>query len=66
MSDATKNVLKLIGVLLLIYIGYRLVMTVALLALKVAIPLAIVGAIGYVVYTAATGKSLLGGKRTLP
>lgn len=66
MSETTKTVLKVIGVIVLGYIALKIVLALAIKALFFALPFVIIGAIGYVIYTAATGKSLLGGKRTLP
>ena len=66
MSEGTKNILKLLGVLIACYIGYRIVSYVAIMALKIAIPVLIVGGVGYAIYRASGGKALMGGRKTLP
>jgi hypothetical protein len=66
MSEGTKNILKLIGVLIACYIGYQIVTYVAVLALKIAIPVLIVGGVGYMIYRASGGRALMGGRKTLP
>jgi predicted RND superfamily exporter protein len=66
MSEGTKNILKLIGVLIACYIGYRIVIYALHLALNIAIPVLIVGGIGYAIYRATGGKALMGGRKTLP
>jgi uncharacterized membrane protein len=67
MSDTTKNIWKLIGVVIALVIAYKLVMYSLGLLLKVAIPVLIVGGIVYGVYRLSGGKALTGsGRRTLP
>ncbi|MBI1333695.1 MAG: hypothetical protein JST12_10670 [Armatimonadetes bacterium] len=66
MSEGTRNILKLIGVILLIYVGYKLVLIATHMVLSLLIPVAILGGIGYVIYRAAGGKPLMGGRKTLP
>ena len=66
MSEGTKNILKLIGVLLAVFIAYKLVLIVTGMILKLLIPVAILGGVVYVIYRASGGKSLMGGRRTLP
>ncbi len=66
MSEGTKNVLKLIGVLVAAYIAYHLLIYLVGKILAIAIPVAILGGVVYVVYRASGGKPLMGGRRTLP
>lgn len=66
MSDTTKNILKLIGVVIALFVAYKLVMYGVALLLKVAIPVLIIGAVVYGVYRMSGGKALTGGRRTLP
>ena len=66
MSEGTKNILKLIGVLLAVFIAYKLVLIVTGMILKLLIPVAILGGVVYVIYRASGGKSLMGGRRTRP
>jgi hypothetical protein len=66
MSEGTKNIIKLIGVIIACYIGYRIVSTVVHFALGIAIPVVIVAGIGYAIYRFSGGKALMGGRKTLP
>lgn len=66
MSEGTKNVLKLIGVILAVIVAYKLLMFVVGKILAIAIPVAIFGGVVYVIYRASGGKPLMGGRRTLP
>ena len=66
MSDGTKNIFKLIGVLIAVFLGYKIVMWALHLAISIFIPIAIIGAIGYGVYRFSGGKALMGGRKTLP
>ena len=66
MSEGTKNFLKLVGVVIACFIGYKLVMWALHMALSIAIPVAIVAAIGYGIYRMTGGKALMGGRKTLP
>ncbi len=66
MSEGTKNVLKLIGVILAVIVAYKLLMFVVGKILAIAIPVAILGGVVYVIYRASGGKPLMGGRRTLP
>ena len=66
MSDGTKNFFKLVGVIIALFIVYRLLVMVVHLAFAIAIPVLVVGGIGYAVYRYSGGKALMGGKKTLP
>lgn len=66
MSEGTKNVLKLIGVILAVIVAYKLLMFVVGKILAIAIPVALLGGVVYVIYRASGGKPLMGGRRTLP
>jgi hypothetical protein len=66
MSDNTKNILRVIGMIILAWIAWRVVVGITLLALKIAVPVLIIAGIGYAIYRANGGKSLTGGRRTLP
>lgn len=66
MSEGTKNILKLIGVILAVIVAYKLLMFVVGKILAIAIPVAILGGVVYVIYRASGGKPLMGGRRTLP
>lgn len=66
MSEGTKNILKLIGIVIACFVAYRLVMIVTGMLLKLLIPVAILGGVVYLIYRASGGKSLMGGRRTLP
>ena len=66
MSEGTKNFLKLFGVLIALFIAYKIAMVVFHLALTVAVPVLIIGGIGYGIYRYSGGKPLMGGRKTLP
>jgi hypothetical protein len=66
MSDGMKNFLKLIGVIIALFIVYRLLVLVVHLAISVAIPVLVIGGIGYAIYRYNGGRALMGGKKTLP
>ncbi len=66
MSEGTKNILKLFGVVIALIIAYKIAMVVFHFALSVAIPILIVGGIAYGVYRYSGGKPLMGGRKTLP
>lgn len=62
MSNTTKLVLTLLAFV----IGAYVLIGVLKLVLAYAVPILILGAIGYVVYNVAVKKSLTGGRKTLP
>jgi len=66
MSEGTKNIFKLIGVVIALFVAYKIVMWATFALIKIAIPVLIVGGIVYVIYRASGGKALTGGRRTLP
>ncbi len=66
MSESTKTILKFIGYALLIYFGYKIVVATTILILKLLVPIAIVGGVGYLIYRSSGGKALTGGRKTLP
>jgi predicted RND superfamily exporter protein len=66
MSNGNLNIWKIIGILILCFIGYKIVVGAVALAIKLAVPVLIVGGIGYMIYRSSTGKPLLGGRKTLP
>ena len=66
MSDGTKNILKLVGVIIALFIVYKLLIMVVHLAISVAVPVLIVGGIAYAIYHYSGGRALMGGKKTLP
>lgn len=67
MNNNGWNIWKILGILLLCYLGYHAVMWATALVLKVAIPVLIIGGVVYVVYRASGGKALMGGgRRSLP
>ena len=66
MSEGTKNILKLIGVVIACIIGYKLVMWALSMAISIAVPVLIIGGIAYGIYRFSGGKALMGGRKTLP
>ena len=66
MSDGTKNILKLVGVIIALFIVYKLLIMVVHLAISVAVPVLVIGGIGYAIYHYSGGRALMGGKKTLP
>lgn len=66
MNNNGWNIWKILGVLLACYLGYRVVIWATALAVKVVVPVILVGGIVYVVYRASSGKALMGGRKTLP
>lgn len=66
MSEGTKNILKLVGVVIALFLAYKLVMVVTGMLLKIVVPILIVGGVVYGVYRLSGGKALMGGRKTLP
>jgi hypothetical protein len=66
MSESTRTALKILGMLIVGYIAWKIVVALTFMALKIAVPVLVLGGIAYVVYQASNGKSLTGGRKTLP
>jgi hypothetical protein len=66
MNNVLRIILTVIAVVLGIKIALWVVSAALALVFKIAIPVLILGGIAYVVYSASGGKSLLGGRKTLP
>jgi hypothetical protein len=66
MSDNTLTALKILGIVILGLVAWKVVVGVTALVFKLAVPVLVIGGILYVVYRATGGKALGGGRRTLP
>ncbi len=64
--SALKNILLLVALLFGGWLAWKILIGLVSTILSFAIPIAIVAAIGYVVYLNSSRKSLGGGRRTLP
>ncbi len=65
-NSAIKNIFILVALLFGGFLAYKIIVALVGAILGVAIPLAIVGGIGYFIYLNSSRKSLGGGRRTLP
>jgi hypothetical protein len=66
MNSTTRNILNIAGVILGIWIALKIVSFVTVLLFKIAIPVLILGGIGYAIYRTNGGRALMGGRKTLP
>ena len=65
-NSAPKNIFILVALLFGGYFAYKIVAALLGAIIGVAVPLVIVGGIGYFIYLNSSRKSLGGGRRTLP
>ena len=66
MSDSSKNLLKIVGMIIAAILIWKIVVAPILIIAKILLPFAIVGGVVYLIYRSTGGKALGGGRRTLP
>ena len=63
MSNPLKTVITVFAAIILGYFAIKIVLGLVVGLLSLLLPVAIIGAIGYVVINSVSGKPMLGGRR---